>query len=62
MKIVHPYAAGIDIGSKEHFVAIGQGVDQVRSFGVYAEDLKELAKYLLNNGIITVALESTGAY
>ena len=62
MKIVNPHAAGIDIGSKEHFVAIGQGVDQVKSFGVYAQDLADLAQYLVENGITTVAMESTGAY
>lgn len=62
MKIVNPRAAGIDIGSKEHFVAIGQGVDQVKSFGVYAEDLKALSDYLGTHGITTVAMESTGSY
>ncbi len=62
MKVVNPHAAGIDVGSKEHYVAIGQGVDQVQRFGVYAEDLKALAKYLLDNEIETVALESTGSY
>lgn len=62
MKIVNAHAAGIDVGSKEHYVAIGQGLDQVRSFGVYAEDLKSLATYLVDNGVTTVALESTGSY
>ncbi len=62
MEIVNSHAAGIDIGSKEHFVAIGQGADQVKSFGVYAQDLTDLAQYLLDNGITTVAMESTGAY
>jgi len=62
MKVVHAHAAGIDVGSKSHYVAIGQGVDQVKQFGVYAEDLKALAKYLLDNSITTVALESTGSY
>ena len=62
MPIVNHNAAGIDIGSRSHFVGIGQGKDQVREFGVYAEDLKELAQWLLQNNIQTVAMESTGDY
>ena len=62
MPIINPRAAGIDVGSKEHFVAIGQGKEHVKKFGVYTEDLKELTQYLLNNGVATVAIESTGDY
>jgi len=62
MKIVHPHAAGIDIGSRSHFVSIGQGLDDVREFGVYSSDLKELVNWLLENKISTVAMESTGDY
>ena len=40
MPIINPKAAGIDVGSRSHFVGIGQGIDQVREFGVYTEDLK----------------------
>jgi hypothetical protein len=32
-------AAGIDVGSRSHFVAIGQTDEDVRAFGVYNEDL-----------------------
>ncbi len=35
MDIVNPKAAGIDIGSRSHFVAIGQKEEHVREFGVY---------------------------
>ena len=62
MPIVNPQAAGIDIGSRSHFVAIGQGQEHVKEFGVYDEDLKELTKWLLENKIVTVAMESTGDY
>lgn len=62
MEVINPNAAGIDVGSRSHFVAIGQTMEQVREFGVYAEDLKELAKWLLENEIVTVAMESTGTY
>ncbi len=62
MPIVNPNAAGIDIGSKFHMVAIGQTKEFVREFGVYTEDLHELANWLIDNGIETVAMESTGSY
>lgn len=62
LKVINPHAAGIDLGSRSHFVAIGQGKDKVKSFGVYAEDLTELAKWLIQDNVTTVAMESTGTY
>ncbi len=62
LTVVNPYAAGIDIGSRTHFVAIGQQQKDVKSFGVYAEDLASLVKWLLDNHVTTVAMESTGVY
>lgn len=62
MKIINPNAAGIDIGSRSHFVAINQDLSDVREFGVYAQDMKELLKWLLENDVKTVAMESTGSY
>lgn len=62
MTIVNPNAGGIDVGSKSHLVAIGQGLDQVREFGVYSEDLKQLTNWLVDVGVDTVAMESTGDY
>jgi transposase len=62
MEVVNPDAAGIDIGSRSHFVAIGQGDEDVKEFGVYNEDLQALAQWLLDNEIKTVAMESTGTY
>lgn len=62
MEIVNPNAAGIDIGSRSHFVAVGQGDDDVREFGVYNEDLKAIAQWLREHDVKTVAMESTGTY
>lgn len=62
MRIVHPNAAGIDIGSRSHYVAIGQGLEDVKEFGVYSEDLKQLVEWLKEHKIETVAMESTGDY
>ena len=36
MDIVNHYTAGIEVGSKSHFVAVGQALDDVKDFGVYA--------------------------
>ena len=62
LEVVNPNAAAVDVGSKSHFVAIGQTLDAVKEFGVYAEDLKALGKWLSDNNIDTVAMESTGDY
>lgn len=57
-------AAGIDVGSRSHWVAVDpSSCDQpVREFGVYTDDLHDLAGWLLEVGATTVALESTGVY
>ena len=62
MPVVNLAAAGIDVGSRSHFVAIGQNTEDVKEFGVYTEDLHTLCKHLVASGITTVALESTGSY
>jgi hypothetical protein len=36
--VVNPYACGIDVGSKAHYVPIGQGIEDVRSFGSWILD------------------------
>ena len=57
-------AAGIDIGSKSHFVAVPVGTDDepVREFECFTADLHRLADWLISCGVTTVAMESTGTY
>jgi transposase len=62
MQIVNPNAAGIDVGSRSHFVAVGQEANQVKEFNVYQSGLNNLADYLKENNIGSVAMESTGSY
>ena len=62
MDIINPNAAGIDIGSRSHYVSIGQTDNDVKEFGVFAKDNEELSDWLKENEIKTVALESTGTY
>ena len=61
---INANAAGIDIGSQRHYVCVGaeKSDSYVRSFGCYPPDLEEMAKWLLECGIETVAMESTGVY
>src|SRR5690554_1199170 len=62
MDVVNFNAAGIDVGSRSHYVAIGQELENVREFGVYAEDLTALCQWLTESDVTTVAVESTGDY
>jgi transposase len=57
-------AAGIDIGSEEHWVAVPEDRDEnpVRRFGCFTSDLHSMADWLKKCGIDTVAMESTGVY
>lgn len=62
--IVHPNAAGIDLGSREIWVAIppDRAGETVRCFGTFTPDLHALADWLVEHHIDTVAMESTGVY
>src|ERR1700734_1562970 len=61
---LHPNAAGIDIGARELFVCVPADRDpqSVRRFGTKTPDLEELAQWLQNCRIETVAMEATGVY
>ena len=62
--LTHPNAAGIDIGSATHFVAVPPDRDDepVREFASFTADLHRLADWLDACGVDTVAMESTGVY
>ena len=64
LPLITPNAAGIDIGSSEHWVAVPEDRDEnpVRSFGCFTADLHAMARWLKECGITTVAMESTGVY
>jgi transposase len=61
---IRPHAAGIDVGSAELYVAVPMDADAdpVRTFPTFTADLHALADWLVQCGIQTVALESTGVY
>jgi len=64
MPVIHPHAAGIDIGATEVYVAVPPDRDPrpVRCFQTFTQDLYALADWLQACGIDTVAMESTGVY
>ena len=64
LTMVHPRAAGIDVGNSSHWVAVPPDGPSptVRQFGTFTADLHALAQWLMERGVSTVALESTGVY
>ena len=63
-EVAFPNAAGIDVGGAMHFAAIppDRGSEVVRKFGVCTAELHQMAQWLIDSGIDTVAMESTGVY
>ena len=64
LEVVHPYAAGIDVGNGAHYVAVRPDRDPepVRRFECFTADLHRLADWLRRCGVKTVAMQSTGVY
>jgi transposase len=64
LEVIHPDAAGIDIGNESHYVAVPPTRDSqpVRRFGCTTTELKAMANWLKQCGIRTVAMQSTGVY
>jgi transposase len=64
LEVVHPDAAGIDIGGSEHWVAVSpeRDAEPVRCFGCFTKDLRDMARWLVEKGVRSVAMQSTGVY
>ncbi len=64
MLIIHPHAAGIDVGAEEHWVCVPADRDAqpVQKFSAFTCDLHRLADWLTACRITTVVMESTGVY
>lgn len=64
LRHINAHAAGIDIGSKSHFVAVPEGAAEqpVQEFSSFTDDLERMADWLAACGVTTVAMESTGIY
>ncbi len=64
LEVIHPDAAGIDIGNESHYAAVPPSRDSqpVRCFGCTTAELKAMAAWLQQCRIRTVAMQSTGVY
>jgi transposase len=62
--IIHPHAAGIDVGATFHVVAVSPECDPnpIREFKSFTTDLHNLSRWLREVGVTSVAMESTGVY
>jgi len=66
LPVQHPHAAGIDIGSRSHWVCVGFTTDAasclIREFPAHTAGLKAIAAFLREHQVTSIALESTGIY
>src|SRR6201981_3046412 len=64
LDVVHPHAAGIDVGNSTHYVAVRPDRDQqpVRRFECFTADLHGMADWVQRCGVKAVAMQSTGVY
>jgi len=64
LEVVHPHAAGIDVGNGAHYVAVrpDRDAEPVRRYECFTADLYRLADWLKSCGVKTVAMQSTGVY
>jgi transposase len=67
LPVLHPHAAGIDVGATEHSVcvpedAVPAGESPVRQYKAFTGQLDQLVEWLQACGVQTVAMESTGVY
>lgn len=64
MPVILPHAAGLDIGAREIWACVPpeSEPDNVKVFGTFTPDLYRLADWLVEHGVETVAMESTGVY
>lgn len=65
LPVIRPKVAGIDIGSREHWVcgpARGDGEANVKVFRSTTPHLREMVAWLVEQGVESVAMESTSVY
>jgi transposase len=65
LPVLQPMVAGVDVGSTQHWVcgpARADGAPNVQVFGTTTLQLNELADWLVEQGVKSVAMESTYIY
>lgn len=63
-KQINEHAGGVDAGAEYHFAAVPEerATPSVRKFGTNTRGLYELADWMVESGVTTVAVEATGVY
>src|SRR5436309_2308929 len=64
LPLVHPHAAGIDVGAEEHWVCVPADRDSqpIQTLRAFTCDVPRLADWVTTCRITTVVMESTGVY
>ena len=65
LPVLNPNVAGIDLGSREHWVCCPKKADNkpnVEVFSTVTSDLKKIASWLIKEGVTSVAMESTSVF
>ncbi len=66
LPVQHPHAAGIDVGSRSHWVCVGFTTEAnsglIQELPAHTDGLRAIAAFLREHQVTTVAMESTGIY
>jgi hypothetical protein len=66
LPVLRPHAAGIDVGSRSHWVCVGFTTEAdsslIHEFPAHTAGLKAIVAFLREHQVNTIALESTGIY
>src|SRR5439155_11289945 len=65
LPVLRPHAAGIDVGSRSHWVCVGFAAADsclIRELPAHTDGLKAIAAFLREHQVASVAMESTGIY
>jgi transposase len=66
LPVLRPHAAGIDVGSRSHWVCVGFTAEAdsglIEEFPAHTAGLKAIVSFLREHQVNTIALESTGIY
>jgi transposase len=63
LPVTNRHAAGVDIGSRSHWVCVGaDDAAQISEFPAHTDGLHALLAFLQEHHVTTVAMESTGIY
>lgn len=64
LALIHPRAAGLDVGSMNMMVSYpgSEDIQTVKEYGAFTEDLHQMARDLQQAGVTHVGMEATGVY